>query len=118
VFRPSEKKATTILKPSFVWFADKTNSAVPEVLRGRSKGTEASGPVAFGPQVFGPKALWLKGSEGQRFVGRELLRCTPIHRGVASDSRAARGQMERLIDRFVEVSVSEVSAKQVCTTLD
>ena len=24
---------------SFVWFADKTNSAVPEDLRGRSKGT-------------------------------------------------------------------------------
>jgi len=35
------------------------------------------------------RCLWLKGPEDQRFVGRELLRCTPIHRGVASDSRVA-----------------------------
>ena len=67
---------------------------------------------------LGPEVLWLKGPEDQRFVGRELLPCTPIHRGVASDCRVAQGQMERLIDRFVKASISEVSAKQVCTTVD
>jgi hypothetical protein len=82
------------------------------------KGPGGIDPRAFGPQILRSRDLWLKGPEVQRLVGRELLPCTPIHRGVTSDSRVPRGQMERLIDRFVEVSVSEVSAKQVCTTVD
>jgi hypothetical protein len=60
----------------FYWFAGKTNSTVPEDLRGRSKGVEGTDPSAFGPQILRSRGRWLKGPEDQRFVGRELLAAT------------------------------------------
>jgi hypothetical protein len=43
---------------------------------------------------------------------------TAINRLAQQKIPVKKVQMERLIDRFVEVSISEVSAKQVCTTVD
>jgi hypothetical protein len=43
---------------------------------------------------------------------------TAINRLAQQKIPVKKVRMERLIDRFVEVSISEVSAKQVCTTVD
>ena len=60
---------TNLKRLQFCWFAGKTNSAVPEDLRGRSKGPWGIDHVAFGSEALMSQGLWPKGPESQRFVG-------------------------------------------------
>ena len=76
----------------------KMNSAIPEDLRGRAKGTEGIDPVAFGLQVFGidvfgPKIQRTKdslagGAKDQSFSG--LMRSDPNRLLIPVDNLATQ----------------------------
>jgi hypothetical protein len=53
----------------FCWFAGKRTPRSRKTFCRRSKGTEGIDRVAFRPQIPMSRRLWLKGPEGQRFVG-------------------------------------------------